>query len=114
MVNNKGRNILHVSADLERDEATKYISEQPWVNGLVNRKDHEGNTPIHVLAHKYYKGKLDSSLIFRRGADLKALNNEGKDPIDILRPKVRISRHSVGKQNLILLLSIGHFLGQSD
>ncbi|KAF7146134.1 hypothetical protein RHSIM_Rhsim04G0192200 [Rhododendron simsii] len=106
MVNSKGQNILHISAHLERDEATKYISEQPWVYSLVNRKDHEGNTPMHVLAYND-KGKLNSVLLFHRRADMKALNNEALTPYDILLPKVRISRHSVGKQNSILLLSIG-------
>ncbi|KAI8561127.1 hypothetical protein RHMOL_Rhmol04G0313100 [Rhododendron molle] len=86
MVNRKGRNILHISTDLERDEATKYISEQPWVEGLVDRKDHEGNTPMHVLAHK---GKQNLVLLFRWEADMKALNNEGLTPDDILLPKIR-------------------------
>ncbi|KAI8560819.1 hypothetical protein RHMOL_Rhmol04G0285700 [Rhododendron molle] len=99
MVNRKGRNILHISADSERDEATKYISEQPWKYGLVNRKDHEGNTPMHVLAQK---GKQKSFSLFYGAADEKALNKEGLTPYRILLPKVRISRHSVVK---ILLLS---------
>ncbi|KAI8561134.1 hypothetical protein RHMOL_Rhmol04G0313800 [Rhododendron molle] len=52
MVNSKGRNILHIFADFKRDEATNFICVQPWVFGLVDRKDNEGNTPMHVLAHK--------------------------------------------------------------
>ncbi|KAI8561148.1 hypothetical protein RHMOL_Rhmol04G0315300 [Rhododendron molle] len=106
MVNRKGRNILHIAADLERDEATtKYISEQPWKYRLVDRKDHEGNTPMHVLAQK---GKQKSFFLFYSAADRTALNNEGLTPYEILLPKVRISRHSVVK---ILLLSKEYFFG---
>ncbi|KAF7112966.1 hypothetical protein RHSIM_RhsimUnG0174300 [Rhododendron simsii] len=63
MVNGKGQNILHIAADLERDEATEYISKQPWIDGLVDGKDH--------------------------GADRKALNNDGLTPYEILLPKIR-------------------------
>ncbi|KAG5554539.1 hypothetical protein RHGRI_012180 [Rhododendron griersonianum] len=50
MVNNKGQNILHIAADMESDEAAACILEKPWVSRLINRKDNEGNTPLHVLA----------------------------------------------------------------
>ncbi|KAG5554523.1 hypothetical protein RHGRI_012166 [Rhododendron griersonianum] len=50
MVNNKGQNILHIAADMERDEVAACILEKPWASRLINRKDNEGNTPLHVLA----------------------------------------------------------------
>ncbi|KAI8561143.1 hypothetical protein RHMOL_Rhmol04G0314700 [Rhododendron molle] len=55
--------------------------------GDVEAKDHEGNTPMHVLAHNY-KGKQNLLFHFVGAADLEALNNEALTPIDILFRKM--------------------------
>ncbi|KAG5554532.1 hypothetical protein RHGRI_012174 [Rhododendron griersonianum] len=83
MENSKGQNILHIAADRERDAATNFIREKPWVNCLINRKDNEGNTPVHVLASKGKDG-----LQMCPEADMRVLNNEPLTPLDILHRKV--------------------------
>lgn len=83
MANSKGRTILHIAADVERDVATNFILKKPWVSRLINRKDNEGNTPLHVLASK---GK--AGLHMYPGADMLALNNETMTPLDILNREI--------------------------
>ncbi|KAG5554516.1 hypothetical protein RHGRI_012159 [Rhododendron griersonianum] len=92
MSNSKGQTILHIAADVERDVATNFILKKPWVSRLINRKDNEGNTPLHVLASK---GK--AGLHMYPGADMLALNNETMTPLDILNREVTMSRHYIFK-----------------
>ncbi|XP_058192276.1 ankyrin repeat-containing protein At5g02620-like [Rhododendron vialii] len=56
VVNSKKQNILHIAADLERDEAMSIILKMPWATRVIHGKDNDGNTPPHVLASK---GQLD-------------------------------------------------------
>ncbi|KAH7844096.1 hypothetical protein Vadar_024234 [Vaccinium darrowii] len=89
MVNNKGQNILHIAAYYKLDQATDFILEKPWVTHLINQKDNEGNTPLHLLASKRSKwldllaSKRSKWLDEYPGADAHALNNENWTPHDI-------------------------------
>lgn len=78
MVNNKGKNILHIAAYYEMDQATDFILESPWVTHLINRKDNESNTPLHLLASKRNKLPYEYP-----GADAYALNFENWTPLDV-------------------------------
>ncbi|XP_058212030.1 ankyrin repeat-containing protein At5g02620-like isoform X2 [Rhododendron vialii] len=97
MANSKGRTILHIAAGVERDVATNFILKKPWVSSLINRKDNEGNTPLHVLASK---GK--AGLHMYPGADMLALNNETMTPLDILNREVpdAVSEHRTVRESI--------------
>ncbi|KAF7146496.1 hypothetical protein RHSIM_Rhsim04G0192400 [Rhododendron simsii] len=97
MANSKGRTILHIAADVERDVATNFILKKPWVSRLINRKDNEGNTPLHVLASK---GK--AGLHMYPGADMLALNNESMTPLDILNRKIARKVGSLDKTSVYM------------
>ncbi|KAG5545522.1 hypothetical protein RHGRI_017876 [Rhododendron griersonianum] len=44
------RNILHIAAYMERRWMIKFIFKMSWLSQLINQKDNEGNTPLHLLA----------------------------------------------------------------
>ncbi|KAH7842669.1 hypothetical protein Vadar_007879 [Vaccinium darrowii] len=88
MVNSKGRNILHIAVDEESEEVISYIIKKEWLESLINQKDFEGNTPLHLLASSemkfvYTETKLDD-LIKHPRANMYAFNNQNKSPGDIV------------------------------
>ncbi|KAH7844386.1 hypothetical protein Vadar_027399 [Vaccinium darrowii] len=92
MVNSKGQNILHIATYYERDLATDFILKRPWVTHLINWKDNEGSTPLHLLASK----RKDKLLSEYPGADTYAVNNGTWTPLDIQLGEVRMScGHSI-------------------
>ncbi|KAI8561150.1 hypothetical protein RHMOL_Rhmol04G0315400 [Rhododendron molle] len=97
MANSKGQTILHIAVDVERDVATNFIRKKPWVSRLINRKDNEGNTPLHVLASKGRSG-----LHMYPGADMLALNNESMTPLDILNRKIAGKELSLDKTSVYM------------
>ncbi|KAI8560818.1 hypothetical protein RHMOL_Rhmol04G0285600 [Rhododendron molle] len=97
MANSKGQTILHIAVDVERDVATNFILKKPWVSRLTNRKDNEGNTPLHVLASKGRSG-----LHMYPGADMLALNNESMTPLDILNRKIAGKELSLDKTSVYM------------
>ncbi|MGJ2543760.1 ankyrin repeat domain-containing protein, partial [Salmonella enterica subsp. enterica serovar Paratyphi A] len=50
MVDSKGYNVLHVAAEMEREEVINFILGMPSSSQLINQKSIEGNTPLHLLA----------------------------------------------------------------
>ncbi|XP_057489039.1 uncharacterized protein LOC130775004 isoform X2 [Actinidia eriantha] len=49
MVNDRGQNILHIAIENKKVNAVECILKRPWVSNLLNEKDNEGNTPLHML-----------------------------------------------------------------
>ncbi|KAH7850652.1 hypothetical protein Vadar_000961 [Vaccinium darrowii] len=81
MVNSKGQNILHIAAyyEYERHWATDFILKRPWAAQLINQKDNEGNTPLHLLAST----RKDKGLYEYPTADTGVVNNKNWTPADI-------------------------------
>ncbi|GMP77268.1 hypothetical protein CsSME_00033593 [Camellia sinensis var. sinensis] len=50
MVNSEGQNVLHIAVVEQQKEVIKYIFNKSWIIHLINQKDIEGNTPLHLLA----------------------------------------------------------------
>ena len=80
----EGRNILHVAAMNGKAKMVAYMLNRHdlKVGMLINNKDRNGNTPLHLAA----KGKhpmVVSMLTWDKRVDLKALNKEGKKALDI-------------------------------
>ena len=80
----EGRNILHVAAMNGKAKMVAYMLNRHdlKVEMLINNKDRNGNTPLHLAA----KGKhpmVVSMLTWDKRVDLKALNKEGKKALDI-------------------------------
>lgn len=82
MQNNKGQNILHVAATSGKLNVVNYILKTPELQSLVNDKDKDGNTPLH-LATLHWHPKLVSALTWDKKVDLRLLNNDGLTALDI-------------------------------
>ncbi|CAL5392586.1 unnamed protein product [Camellia sinensis] len=50
MVNHKGQNILHVAVENEKKMVIKFILKNYSLSGLINQKDVDGNTSLHLIA----------------------------------------------------------------
>ncbi|KAL3714926.1 hypothetical protein ACJRO7_006777 [Eucalyptus globulus] len=84
--NKKGQNILHVAAEAGADKAVYYglqeKGESDIIEKLVNSKDVDGNTPLHLASmHNHYK--VMRSLTGVKGIDLQARNNNGLTALDV-------------------------------
>ncbi|KAH7846811.1 hypothetical protein Vadar_018454 [Vaccinium darrowii] len=80
MVNSKRQNILHIAVDMEAESAIKFILNKSWLRHLINQKDNEGNTPLHLLVSS-------DSEVYELGAhhraDWHAFNNKNMTPANI-------------------------------
>ncbi|KAI3745123.1 hypothetical protein L1987_58225 [Smallanthus sonchifolius] len=48
-IDNKGRNILHVAVENKKNKAIEIIVRDKSLTNLIDQKDKDGNTPIHLL-----------------------------------------------------------------
>lgn len=82
LLNNERQNILHLAAKAGRAKAVSYMLKNPELEMLINEKDCEGNTPLH-LAVEMAHPKVVSILTWDSRVDLKLMNNEGMTAIDV-------------------------------
>ena len=70
LLNNKGQNILHVAATSGKLNVVNYILKTPELESLINDRDKDGNTPLH-LATMHRHPKLVSALTWDKKVDLR-------------------------------------------
>ncbi|KAH7835499.1 hypothetical protein Vadar_026736 [Vaccinium darrowii] len=81
MVNSKGQNILHIAVDMNMESVIKFIVNQPWFRHLINQKDNEGNTSLHLLI----ASDCNVDELWKHGkADQHAFNDKSMTPVDLL------------------------------
>jgi ankyrin repeat protein len=67
------------------DHCLKYLIDKA---AEVNVRDHQNNTPLHILGHNSQYSYFDqyclraAEKLIKAGADLTAVNNEGKTPME--------------------------------
>ncbi|KAI8002396.1 Protein ACCELERATED CELL DEATH 6 [Camellia lanceoleosa] len=86
MVNGKGQNVVHIALEMGQKNVTKYILKKSWIIYLINQKDIEGNTPLHLLATLIGSKNLDDpwmELWCHSSGDGNAPNNNNLTPEDI-------------------------------
>lgn len=81
IVDKKGRNILHIAVNKNMKSMIICLLNEPWVGHLINQKNNEGNTPLHLLVASDYK--VDE-LWKHHTADQYAFNREGMTPLDLV------------------------------
>ncbi|KAH7844324.1 hypothetical protein Vadar_026865 [Vaccinium darrowii] len=81
MVNSKGENLLHIAVGMNMESVIQFILDQSWVQHLINQKDNEGNTPLHLLIASDCKG---DELWKHPRADQHAVNAKDMTPIDLV------------------------------
>ncbi|XP_050282758.1 protein ACCELERATED CELL DEATH 6-like isoform X2 [Quercus robur] len=79
-----GQNILHVAAMNGKAKMVAYMLKRHdlKVEMLINHKDRNGNTPLHLAAMRRHP-MVVSILTWDKRVDFKALNKEGKRALDI-------------------------------
>ncbi|CAL2247758.1 unnamed protein product [Prunus armeniaca] len=75
-------NILHVAARCGKDNVVKYFLKRGELQMLINEKDSDGNTPLH-LATMHHHPKVVYRLAWDTRTNLKLLNGRGMTALDI-------------------------------
>ncbi|KAJ9152574.1 hypothetical protein P3X46_026129 [Hevea brasiliensis] len=82
LLTTEGRNILHVAAMNRSDNVVRYILATPELRKLLNERDINGDTPLHLAAGYCHPGVV-LSLTRQKGINLNYLNNEMLTPFDV-------------------------------
>ncbi|KAL9321975.1 hypothetical protein ACSQ67_010028 [Phaseolus vulgaris] len=84
IVDNKGRNIVHISTIMGQFNVVKYILQDTndEVKDMINDKDCDGNTPLH-LAASHSRPKIVQALTWDTKVDLHCLNNNNQTALDV-------------------------------
>ncbi|KAJ7981448.1 Protein ACCELERATED CELL DEATH 6-like [Quillaja saponaria] len=82
LLTKKSENILHVAAKNGKVDVVNYILKSPELKMLLNEKDEDGNTPLH-LAAMHWHPKVVSSLTWDNRISLKIVNDDGMTALDV-------------------------------
>ncbi|KAK3404382.1 hypothetical protein EUGRSUZ_K00700 [Eucalyptus grandis] len=82
LLNGQGQTILHVAAKYGRSSAVKYMLKHPNLGKLINKRDHDGNTPSHLAAMHSQPATL-ILLVLDERRDQFCLNHELLTSLDI-------------------------------
>ena len=80
LVDSKGRNILHLAVENKKQEVIEFIFDNESLTSLINQKDNDGNTPIHLLMASDIE-KVELVMDYRVNINL--LNNDKRTPLDM-------------------------------
>ncbi|XP_039162705.1 ankyrin-1-like [Eucalyptus grandis] len=78
----EGQNILHIAAKYGKVDVVDHTLAEPKLEKLINAKDTEGNTPLHVATLQLQYIVL-SRLVFHGKVDLKLINDNNLTARDI-------------------------------
>ncbi|XP_034686521.1 ankyrin repeat-containing protein At5g02620-like [Vitis riparia] len=90
-----GNNVVHLFMMQRR--CFKSFIKIPWMNvrALINEKNVEGQTPLHLLAHSQLGCR---SFIFKEEVDKMALNNQSSTALDV----ILLAEDLFGKKDFII------------
>ncbi|KAJ9686357.1 hypothetical protein PVL29_015319 [Vitis rotundifolia] len=77
-----GENILHVAAKYGKDNVVHFVLKKKGVENLINEKDKDGNTPLH-LATMHAHPKVVNYLTWDKRVDVNLVNIKGQTAFDI-------------------------------
>ncbi|XP_028790314.1 protein ACCELERATED CELL DEATH 6 isoform X2 [Neltuma alba] len=111
-MNQKGQNILHIAAKEGKDKVVKYILREKKLEKLLNMRDKNGNTPLH-LASKYLHPKTLLLLTQEKRLNINLVNKEGMTARDIVMLRRRIPPTFREFLSFTILKSIGTPLSEN-
>lgn len=84
LLNNKGMTALHVAAESGKQNVVDCLLKTQGVEGVINKKDEDGNTPLHLASIQGNHGIL-VKLADDKRVDGSAINNKGLTAVDIVQ-----------------------------
>ncbi|KAK3404699.1 hypothetical protein EUGRSUZ_K01014, partial [Eucalyptus grandis] len=96
LINQHGQNILHVCAKYGSIQAVKYILGNADLEKLINERDNDGNTPLHLATLPWHPVVL-LDLVLHKRVDCKLLNNECLTALDYAREQMKITNSTIRK-----------------
>ncbi|KAL3747538.1 hypothetical protein ACJRO7_016346 [Eucalyptus globulus] len=88
LINRHGQNILHICAKHGRIRALRYILGNANLEKLINERDNDGNTPLHLATLPWHPVVL-LDLVLDKRVDCKLLNNECLTALDIATEQIK-------------------------
>ncbi|KAL3714939.1 hypothetical protein ACJRO7_006790 [Eucalyptus globulus] len=88
LINRHGQNILHVCAKHGRIRALRYILGNANLEKLINERDNDGNTPLHLATLPWHPVVL-LDLVLDKRVDCKILNNECLTALDFATEQIK-------------------------
>ncbi|KAK6919048.1 Ankyrin repeat [Dillenia turbinata] len=85
--NEDEQNVLHFAASWGRKTVAKSLLNNPDLSDLINERDANGNTPLH-LATINRNPKVVSILVCDKRVDMTIMNGEGLTPRDIAEQNI--------------------------
>ncbi|XP_011043450.1 PREDICTED: ankyrin-2-like isoform X2 [Populus euphratica] len=82
-LNEKGQNILHVAAKSGQMKLVEEILRNRELEALINEKDYDGNTPLH-LAAMYGRPEIMQALVSDKRVDTRIVNNVKLKPSGVV------------------------------
>ncbi|XP_054802307.1 protein ACCELERATED CELL DEATH 6-like isoform X1 [Prosopis cineraria] len=82
MVDRKAHTFLHIAIKSGRYEVVRYILQHPKLEKLMNQKDNNGNTPLH-MATLHWNPIIVHAFTWDKRIDLALLNKQNQTALDI-------------------------------
>ncbi|XP_012850845.1 PREDICTED: ankyrin-1-like [Erythranthe guttata] len=103
-----GQNMLHAAARSGKYRAVECMLKMPELEKLINEKDEDGNTPLH-LATIYGHPKLVRVLIRDEKVILKLVNNNRQTALDVAEEQMEMGLASFQKVSQCFTILKGYF-----
>ncbi|KAL9158990.1 hypothetical protein ABFS82_08G105700 [Erythranthe guttata] len=100
-----GQNMLHAAARSGKYRAVECMLKMPELEKLINEKDEDGNTPLH-LATIYGHPKLVRVLIRDEKVILKLVNNNRQTALDVAEEQMEMGLASFQKRLACMALRV--------
>nr|TKS11509.1 hypothetical protein D5086_0000072420 [Populus alba] len=97
-LNEKGQNILHVAAGSGKMTIVDGILGNQDLEALINEKDYDGNTPLH-LAAMYCRSDIVRALASDERVDKRIVNNEKLKPSGVVAKLLQGGRFKAPKSD---------------
>jgi ankyrin repeat protein len=102
-LNEKGQNILHVAAESGQMKLVEEILGNRDLEALINEKDYDGNTPLH-LAAMYGRPEIVQALVSDKRVDKRIVNNEKLKPSGVVAKLLQGGRFKAPKSDGMVCL----------